>query len=57
MDFDAGALPAQSADEALQGYTRQCYGAILDTCNGTYHTRNEVNGDYQRDILRDGVTL
>ncbi|WP_294855440.1 hypothetical protein [uncultured Oscillibacter sp.] len=57
MDFDAGALSAQSANEALQGYTRQCYGAILDTCNGTYHTRNEENGYDQMGILRDGVTL
>lgn len=57
MDFDAGALPAQSAGEVLQGFTRQLYDAVLDTCNGAYHTRNEENGYDQMGILRDGVTL
>lgn len=57
IDFDAGVLLAQPADEALQGFTRQLYEAVLDTCNGAYHTRNEENGYYQMGILRDGVTL
>lgn len=57
IDFDAGVLLAQASDEALQGFTRQLYDAVLDTCNGKYHTRNEENGYYQMGILRDGVTL
>jgi len=35
----------------------ELYNNIMDTVNGKYTTRNEVNGYYQMGILRDGVTL
>ncbi len=57
IDFDAGVLLEQTSQEALDGLTDALYQAVLDTCNGDYHTRNEENRYYQMGILRDGVTL
>lgn len=54
IDFNAGGL--------LEGEDRKkmaaaLYEAIMETANGVYRTRNEVNKYYEIGILKQGITL
>jgi altronate hydrolase len=57
IDFDAGRLLTQNSEDEQNKLLDELYNAIMDTVNGKYSTRNEINGYYQMGILRDGVTL
>ncbi len=57
IDFDAGRMLNITAENEQQILDDELYNKILQTINGEYTTRNEVNGYYQMGILRDGVTL
>lgn len=57
IDFDAGRMLEMDGEEDQKILDRELFDKIMDAVNGTYQTRNEVNGYYQMGILRDGVTL
>lgn len=57
IDFDAGRMLDIASDNDQELLDEALYNKIIDTVNGKYSTRNEVNGYYQMGILRDGVTL
>jgi len=56
IDFDAGRLLG-AAPEVVEQLNQELYDGIMATVNGTYKTKNEINGYYQMGILKDGVTL
>lgn len=54
IDFNAGGL---LSGEDRQKLAAVLYERILDTANGTYRTRNEVNKYYEIGISKQGITL
>lgn len=57
IDFDAGRMLTLSTENDQNKLCDELYNMIINTVNGNYITRNEINGYYQMGILRDGVTL
>ncbi|GHV54074.1 altronate hydrolase [Deltaproteobacteria bacterium] len=51
-DFNAGRVLNGEDPEAL---TEELFNCILETCEGKYHTKNEIHGFYQMGIFKDGV--
>lgn len=56
IDFDAGRLLDCSEEDAFSLH-KQLFEDVLRTVNGSYKTKNEINGYYQMGPLKDGVTL
>jgi len=57
IDFDAGRMLNVGTEEDMKKLEEELYTLVLETANGRYRTRNEINGYYQMGILKDGVTL
>ncbi|AFV02240.1 Altronate hydrolase [Dehalobacter sp. UNSWDHB] len=51
-DFNAGRL---LNGESCTDLANELFEKVLETANGTYRTKNEVNGFYQMGIFKDGV--
>jgi len=57
IDFDAGRMLNLTKEAEQKELQDELYNKVIETINGSYITRNELNGYYQMGILRDGVTL
>ncbi|MDK2868510.1 MAG: altronate hydrolase [Clostridiales bacterium] len=57
IDFDSGTLLANQSTLYTVDLVENLIAMIVQTLEGMYKTRNEINGYYQMGFLRDGVTL